>query len=102
MMHTRPGGSKVDVGGTKGYGWKHCTELSTTNSAESNADSFALFASALYWAKQGSKIDKDGRFVSNPPTKGTSKRWFGSWAGRGLEVVKLNEQANSSEERISV
>ncbi|KAI8630264.1 hypothetical protein F5Y19DRAFT_474652 [Xylariaceae sp. FL1651] len=66
MMHTKPGGQKKDVGGWTGYGWKNCKALSTDSESLNNADSYALFGSALYWAKAGSAIDENGNFISGP------------------------------------
>lgn len=91
MMHTKAAGLKDDVGGLGGYGWKNCRKLSTKTNAVDNADSWAIFGSALYWAGLGSPIDADGNFTSPPiAAQGGSKRWFGSGVGRGLEAVKLD------------
>jgi hypothetical protein len=87
MMHTMPAGPKNDVGGADGYGWKNCRKLSTKPDALLNADSFAIFGSALFWSSQGSPIDENGEFTSGP----ASKRWLGSGAGRGLDAIKLHE-----------
>ncbi|KAI0513129.1 hypothetical protein F5B22DRAFT_273509 [Xylaria bambusicola] len=65
MMHTKLAGS-LDVDGRKGYGWKNCKALAADGKGANNADSWALFASALYWAKQGSPIDENGNFISVP------------------------------------
>ncbi|KAI0538386.1 hypothetical protein GGR58DRAFT_501220 [Xylaria digitata] len=75
MMHTKAGLSKQDVGGFTGYGWKNCKSLSTDGQGLMNADSYAIFGSALYWAKAGSPNDENGNFISAPlATRGNSRR----------------------------
>ncbi|KAK5629270.1 hypothetical protein RRF57_004985 [Xylaria bambusicola] len=75
MMHTQVAGSLKDEGGRKGYGWKNCKALSASGKGGTNADSWGLFGSALYWSKQGSPVDENGNFISNPITnQGSSKQ----------------------------
>ncbi|KAI4862726.1 hypothetical protein F4820DRAFT_14861 [Hypoxylon rubiginosum] len=90
MMHTTPGGFKDDIGGFDGYGWKNCKGLAGDGSGKNNADSWALFGSALYWFSQGSPIDENGNFVSTPSVQGSSRRWLGSGAGRGIDAVQVD------------
>ncbi|KAI1348955.1 hypothetical protein F5Y01DRAFT_317306 [Xylaria sp. FL0043] len=92
MMHTQPGGSKIDSTGWNGYGWKNCKALGHTFK-QSNADSYALFGSALYWAKAGSPIDENGNFISDPSaTQGTSRKRLES--GRKEHRAKIGERGN--------
>ncbi|KAI1357818.1 hypothetical protein F5Y08DRAFT_346345 [Xylaria arbuscula] len=66
MVHTKVAGMKEDIGGHKGYGWKNCRALSADDNSRKNADSFALFGSALNWERAGFPIDDDGNFISDP------------------------------------
>lgn len=86
MMHTTPGGLKEDVGGTGGYGWKNCKGMAS-DKGKTNADSYALFGSALYWFNQGSPIDENGDFTS-PAMTSNSKRWLGGGIAQGIDAVK--------------
>ncbi|KAF2736236.1 hypothetical protein EJ04DRAFT_172959 [Polyplosphaeria fusca] len=71
MSHTRNGGRTDDVGGFGGYGWKNVRALSTQRTdvaagkkgPEKNADSIALFASAVQLLGVGVTINEDGTFV---------------------------------------
>ncbi|KAF2733709.1 hypothetical protein EJ04DRAFT_564839 [Polyplosphaeria fusca] len=80
ISHTSGAGNTDDVGGTKGYGWKNCRKLSTVVSEweqedyqwddiptvqgpEQNADTIALFGSAMRMIRDGAIINIDGNFV---------------------------------------
>jgi hypothetical protein len=92
MMHTTPGGLKEDVGGFGGYGWKNCKILAGNGKGVNNADSWALFASALYWFNQNSPIDQNGDFTTSAMAlqQGTTKRWLGSGPAMGVGAAKAD------------
>ncbi|KAI0811451.1 hypothetical protein GGR55DRAFT_695077 [Xylaria sp. FL0064] len=100
MMHTKPGGSKDDVDEWFGYGWKNCKALATGVESQRNADSYALFGSALYWAKAGSPIDENGNFISDPSAiqdnsrkrlESRRKEYRAKIGERGNQVLPLEE-----------
>jgi len=86
MMHTKPGGTKDDVGGFSGYGWKNCKAMAN-DKGKNNADSYALFGSAMFYASQGSPVDADGKFTASA-LKSNSKRWLGGRVAQGIDIVK--------------
>ncbi|KAI1272458.1 hypothetical protein F5Y07DRAFT_403392 [Xylaria sp. FL0933] len=94
MMHTKPGDSKDDSSEWNGYGWKNCKVLSTDPTlSKRNADSYAVFGSALYWAKAGSPIDENGNFISDPSAiQGNSRKRLES--GRDEYRAKIGERGN--------
>ncbi|RDL33023.1 uncharacterized protein BP5553_08462 [Venustampulla echinocandica] len=95
MMHTKPGGSKQDVGGVSGYGWKNCKGLGQSGTGVNNADSWALFGSALYQFSLGSPIDENGDFSKTAiQTRSNSKRRLGSGPGRARDIIKLDTVKN--------
>jgi hypothetical protein len=91
MMHTTPAQNKQDVGGSGGYGWKNDKALAQTGKGGLNADSWALFGSALYWFWEGSPIDENDTFIE-PTTKRqiNNRRWLSSGPGRALDMIKVD------------
>lgn len=87
FMHTKPGGTKDDVKGFSGYGWKNCKGMAANDRGQTNADSYALFGSALFWFNEGHPIDENGKFRNEVPAD-ASKRWVGSGAVRAVEAVQ--------------
>lgn len=88
FMHTKAGSTKEDVGGFGGYGWKNCKGMAGDGRGQTNADSYALFGSALYWFNQGSPIDENGNFKNEVPSDATKRRWVGSGAVRAAEALQ--------------
>lgn len=91
MMHTKPAKNKLDVGGSGGYGWKNCKAHAQNGKGATNADSWVLFGSALYWFWEGSPIDENGDFIE-PATKTqfNNRRRLGSGPARAFDMVGVD------------